>query len=93
MATTGDTHELDGIDLPLRDDVRKCRLEPLQRSDYTMPFTEDQWKRLQSAFPDGVCDWSRPSVGYEPSMPWTTYADGPGGRPLGVAPKSTPTSR
>lgn len=75
----------------LTDDIRKCQLKPLQRDDYTVAFTDAQWARLQSVFPGGVCDWSRPSVGYEPSIPWTSYEEtGPGGTPLGVAPESTP---
>lgn len=75
---------------PLSDNVRKCQLEPLRREDYKVSFTDDEWTRLQATFPDGVCDWSRPSVGYQPSIPWMTYAHGPGGGPLGPAPKSSP---
>jgi hypothetical protein len=78
---------------PLRDDVRKCQLKPLRRDAYTVTFTEDQWQRLQATFPGGVCDWTRPSVGFQPSIPWMTYADGPGGTPLGAVPLSTATSR
>ena len=73
---------------PLRNDVRKCQLKPLRRSDYAVSFTEVQWQRLQAAFPAGVCDWARPSVGYQPSIPWMSYAAGPGGTPLGPAPQS-----
>ena len=73
---------------PLRDDVRKCQLKPLRRGDYAAGFTADQWLRLQNTFPTGVCDWSRPSVGYQPSIPWMTYANGPGGSPLGLPPRS-----
>ena len=71
---------------PLRDDVRKCRLKPLRRADYKVTFTDEQWQRLEAVFHDGVCDWTRPSVGYQPSIPWMSYADGPGGQPLGDAP-------
>ena len=73
---------------PLRDDVRKCRLKPLRRSDYGVTFTEEQWNRLQGAFPDGACDWTQQSVGYQASIPWMSYARGPGGTPLGAAPRS-----
>ncbi len=75
----------------LTDNIRKCQLKPLNRADYKVTFTDDQWNRLQAAFPDGVCDWSRPSVGYQPSIPWMSYARGPGGRPLGPPPTSVPT--
>lgn len=74
---------------PLRNDVRKCQLKSLSRTDYTATFSDEQWQRLQDAFPSGVCDWSRASVGYQASVPWMTYANGPGGTPLGAAPTST----
>ncbi|MGH2829180.1 MAG: DUF6351 family protein, partial [Actinomycetota bacterium] len=56
--------------------------------DYTDSFTQEQWTRLQSAFPTGVCDWSKPGVDQVRSMPWTTFAGGPGGVPLGAPPVS-----
>ena len=68
---------------PLTDDVLECRLKPLDRATYTATFTDDQWAQMQAAFPQGVCDWTQPSVGYQPSIPWITYADGPGGEPVG----------
>ncbi|MBW3602928.1 MAG: cell wall-binding repeat-containing protein, partial [Actinobacteria bacterium] len=74
----------------LRHDILKCQLAPLDRSEYDVDFTDEQWARLQEAFPDGVCDWSRPGVGQQPSVSWQTFAEGPGGRPLGPPPTSTP---
>jgi hypothetical protein len=74
----------------ITDNIRKCQLKPLNRADYTVSFTAAEWKQLQAAFPAGVCDWTRPSVGYQPSIPWMTFADGPGGTPLGPAPQSSP---
>lgn len=67
---------------PLTDDVLKCRLKPLRRSDYPVTFTDAEWSAVRRAFPGGVCDWTRRGVGQRPSVPWLTYADGPGGRPL-----------
>lgn len=75
---------------PLANDVRKCHLAPLDRSGYDVTFTDAQWSLMEATFPTGVCDWSRPSVGAQPSVPWTSYADGPGGTPLGAAPVSVP---
>jgi len=76
---------------PWTDDVLKCRLRPLDRSEYYgVSFSDDQWRRLQAAFPDGVCDYRRPGVAEQPSLPWMTFADGPGGRPLGDPPRSEP---
>ena len=47
---------------------------------------------LEKAFPNGVCDWSRPGVEQQPTIPWQSYQDAGGavvygGRPLGAAPK------
>jgi len=68
----------------------KCQLKPLNRADYNVTFTDAQWAALQSAFPTGVCDFTMPGVGFQPNVPWLTYAAGPGGVPLGDAPVSLP---
>jgi len=49
---------------PLTDDVLKCALKPIARSDYSQPLNTDQWQRLRAAFPTGVCDYSAPGVGH-----------------------------
>ena len=78
-------------------DTNKCALKPLRRSDYyPVAFTDDQWARLQAAFPTGVCDWGRVGVGQTDALPWQTYQDGTGkviygGRPLGAAPPNVGT--
>ena len=82
-----------GAGAPLEDDVLKCQLKPLNRSDYNVSFTDSQWTRLQAAFPSGACDWSKPSVGFRPAVPWLSFADGPGGRRLGPPPISRPDNR
>jgi hypothetical protein len=75
---------------PLTDDVEQCRLKRLRASDYPgVAFTTDQWARLKAAFPDGVCDFSRPGIGTRPSVPWLDY-DVTGGVPLGPPPVSRP---
>ena len=51
-------------------------------------FTAEQWSRLEAAFPTGVCDWTEPGVAQQPGMPWLTYANGPGGLPMGPSPIS-----
>ena len=45
---------------PLRNDVLKCHLKPLDRTG----FTTEQQARLRAVFPTGVCDYSRPGVGH-----------------------------
>ena len=52
--------------------------------------TDAQWEQLNAVFPTGVCDYSLPAVGSQPTIPWQTYADGPGGVPLGDPPVSQP---
>ena len=76
---------------PLTHDNGSCQLKPLARADYpaTVVFTDAQWARLQAVFPDGVCDYTKPPVGYTPSVPWLRH-DGQGGVALGEAPRSTP---
>jgi hypothetical protein len=68
----------------------KCQLKPLVRADYfTVAFTDAQWAALQGAFPEGVCDYSRPAVGFQENVPWLDYSAGPGGQPLPAVPAST----
>ena len=72
---------------PFTLDVVKCRLKPLARADYAVTFTDAQWAQLEAAFPTGVCDYAQPGVSQQPPKArWLTFADGPGGRPLGPAP-------
>ncbi|HVT36675.1 MAG TPA: DUF6351 family protein, partial [Nevskiaceae bacterium] len=73
---------------PLADNIFKCQLKPLDRASYSVSFTDAQWAQLQSAFPTGVCDYAQAPVGWQPTVPWLSYAGGPGGQPLGDAPKS-----
>ena len=74
-------------------DANKCRLKPLRRSDYTLPFTDGQWAELQHTFPAGVCDYSKRAIAQQPTIPWLAYQNGAGGviyggGPLGRAPVS-----
>jgi hypothetical protein len=77
-----------GAGAPLSVDVMKCQTTPLKRSRYSVSFTDAQWERLRAAFPTGVCDWSKRSVGYERPVAWLSYANGPGGKPIRPAPTS-----
>ena len=63
---------------PLSDDILKCQLKPLLSSDYSVTFTPAQWLRLATTFPDGVCDWSKPSVNYRPlAGTWLSFGPMP----------------
>ncbi|MFL5884625.1 MAG: DUF6351 family protein [Thermoleophilaceae bacterium] len=79
----------------IRTDILRCQLAPLRPEDYyPIQFTDAQWKQLEDAFPAGVCDWRKPGVSQQPTIPWQTYQDPSGnviygGRPLGAAPSSS----
>jgi hypothetical protein len=74
---------------PEANNVLKCSLRPLVRSDYSDRLSDAQFARLQAIFPSGVCDWSVPGVGQQPpKATWLSYAKGPGGQALGRAPRS-----
>ena len=71
-------------------DIMKCQLKPVDPADYPLTMLPAQIEQLKATFPDGVCDWSKPGVGETETVPWLTFADGPGGRELGPAPSSVP---
>jgi hypothetical protein len=72
-------------------DVIKCQLKPLVRTDFAPAvFADDEWTAIQSAFPDGVCDWTKPGVSQQGTVPWQSYENGPGGVGLGDQPVSEP---
>jgi hypothetical protein len=75
-------------------DVQECRLKPLTQSAYyPATFTAEQWTQLRQAFPAGVCDFSKPGVSQQYTIPWRTYQNDAaggavlyGGKTLGKAP-------
>ncbi len=76
-------------------DQEKCQLKPLRQSDYyPITFSDQEWAELQQIFPNGVCDYSKPGVDQQPTIPWQTYQDSSGrviygGQPLGPAPANS----
>lgn len=71
---------------PSANDNLACRLRPLRRADHDfllVPFTDTQWARLQRAFPDGVCDWTKPGRGQGPARTWLRYDGARGGAAYG----------
>ena len=76
---------------PATDDVIQCALSPVDPEDYLPAvLTDAQLAKLREIFPNGVCDYTKSAVGQQHSIPWMTYAAGPGGKPLGPAPRSVP---
>jgi len=61
-------------------DTNKCQLKPLNRSDDygSTPFTDAQWSQMEALFRDGICDFSKPGVSQQATIPWQTYQDGNG---------------
>jgi hypothetical protein len=49
---------------PVANDIMKCALKPVDVKEYKVKFSKAQEGRLKKIFKDGVCDWSKPSVGY-----------------------------
>ncbi|HTX30803.1 MAG TPA: DUF6351 family protein [Solirubrobacteraceae bacterium] len=75
-------------------DDNKCQLKPLSPADYPgITFTPTEWTQLQQTFPSGVCDYSKPGVDQQPTIPWLTYQNAKGGviyggKPMGAPPAS-----
>jgi hypothetical protein len=44
---------------PVAANIMKCTLKPVDAADYKVAFTSAEWVRLESIFPDGVCDWTK----------------------------------
>jgi len=61
---------------PASDDVIKCQRKPIDAADYASPLSGEQLAELAEIFPDGVCDWSKPSVGdVTSSILWPSLGD------------------
>ena len=73
----------------IAEDVLKCQLKPLVRSQYApILFSDAEWAQMQRTFPTGVCDWSKQGVSQQPNLGWMDYTNQLGGEPLGPAPQS-----
>jgi hypothetical protein len=62
---------------PVKANVFKCRLKPIDPGDYSVAFTPQELQRLRSIFPNGVCDWSRRGVGYRAVVTWPSFGPSP----------------
>jgi len=54
--------------MPVTNDVVKCQLRRIDPRDYKVSLTPSQMATLTLIFPDGVCDYSKPSVGQVPMI-------------------------
>jgi hypothetical protein len=58
----------------LRDDVLKCQTRPLTDAEFAADLDPAQLDAMQRVFPEGVCDWTKPSVGQVPmSGTWLSF--------------------
>jgi hypothetical protein len=63
---------------PLRNNVVKCRLKPIDLADYDVTFSPAEVARLKAIFPTGVCNYDVPGVDQHPlAGTWLKY-HGPG---------------
>ncbi len=61
---------------PVAEDIFKCALKPIAAADYKTAPTADQMQKLQAAFPQGVCDWTKPGVGQtDKIVTWAFFHD------------------
>jgi hypothetical protein len=58
---------------PMSGDILKCQLKPVAASDYKVAPSAAQLASLREVFPQGVCDWSKPSVGATDVKTWLTF--------------------
>ncbi|MEX0964574.1 MAG: DUF6351 family protein [Pseudohongiellaceae bacterium] len=65
---------------PLSNDVLKCELKPIDYADYTVAFSVEERQRLESIFPTGVCDWSKPGVHQQVNKTWLSFGPAPENR-------------
>ena len=77
-------------------DTNKCQLKPLSRADYTglASLNDAQWAKMQTLYSNGVCDYSKPGVSQQGTIPWQTYQKSNGkviygGTPLPLVPTNS----
>jgi hypothetical protein len=63
---------------PLAANIIKCQLKPLDRKDYEVKFTIEEWRQLSVIFPRGVCNWSKAGVASRGVKTWSSFGPGLG---------------
>ena len=62
---------------PLAANVLKCYLKPIDASQYSVTFTPAEIDRLQLVFPNGVCDFTKPSMYWSRLVTWPSFGPSP----------------
>ena len=83
---------------PIQENIEKCTLRPANPGDYR-GLTAEQQSQLREIFAEGVCDYSKPGVGQQPSGgEWQSFGPAPQQRRTtetagGSTPAATTSSR
>jgi hypothetical protein len=73
---SGDPRTVAGA--PRSNQILKCEVKAVDPDDYEADLTVRQLAQISAVFPQGVCDWSSPSVGeMVPANPDRSYEDVP----------------
>jgi hypothetical protein len=62
--------------LPMGSTMLKCETKSVEKKDYAQPLTDAQLSALKTAFPTGVCDYSRKGMAVRAPDTWLSYGDG-----------------
>jgi hypothetical protein len=62
---------------PLTNDIMKCSLKPIDYDDYRVEFTSQEKQRLETIFPQGVCDWEQPGQHQNSNQTWLSFGPSP----------------
>ncbi|MDO9522002.1 MAG: DUF6351 family protein [Pseudohongiella sp.] len=62
---------------PLTNDIMKCSLKPIDYDDYRVEFTNQEKQRLETIFPQGVCDWEQPGQHQNSNQTWLSFGPSP----------------
>jgi hypothetical protein len=62
---------------PLAANILKCYLKPIDPSQYSVTFTPSDIDRLHIVFPNGVCDFTKPSMYWSRLVTWPSFGPSP----------------
>ena len=62
--------------MPMAATLLKCQLKAIDPQDYSAPLTAPQIVALRTAFPSGVCDYTKDGVAAGEADTWLSYGDG-----------------
>ena len=75
---------------PIDVNILKCQLKPIDARAHAS-FTPAELQRLQTIFPGGTCDFSKPGVNQTRVVPWASFGPAPRNLVFDVRQHKTPT--